>query len=90
MVGPLWRVSSDNPSCRTYYKEPASNGNYSTITTAREQCQTTNLAQVTGMLQNSAASIQRDILARLVPSATLPCYGLSVDAVALRIRLGNP
>ncbi len=40
VVGPPWRVSLDNPSCRTFYKEPASNGNTSTITTAREQCQT--------------------------------------------------
>ena len=40
MVGPPWRVSLDNPSCRTFNKEPASNGNSSTITTVREQCQT--------------------------------------------------
>src|SRR5579864_1688076 len=40
VVGPPWRVSFDNPSCRTFYKEPASNGNSSTIATTREQCQT--------------------------------------------------
>src|SRR3954471_14036693 len=40
VVGPPWRVSLDNPSCRTFNKEPASNGNSSTITTVREQCQT--------------------------------------------------
>jgi ATP adenylyltransferase len=40
VVGPPWRVSFNNPSCRTYYKEPASNGNSSTIATVREQCQT--------------------------------------------------
>src|ERR1700733_215476 len=47
VVGPPWRVSLDNPSCRTYNREPASNGNSSTITTAREQCQT----QIPRMLQ---------------------------------------
>ncbi len=47
VVGPPWRVSLDNPSCRTFYKEPASNGNSSTITTVREQCQT----QIRRMLQ---------------------------------------
>jgi hypothetical protein len=40
VVGPPWRVSLDNPSCRTFYREPASNGNSSTIAMAREQCQT--------------------------------------------------
>ena len=40
MVGPPWRVGLDNPSCRTFYREPASNGNFSTIAIAREQCQT--------------------------------------------------
>ena len=40
VVGPPWRVSFNNPSCRTFYKEPASNGNSSTIATVREQCQT--------------------------------------------------
>jgi ATP adenylyltransferase len=40
VVGSPWRVSLDNPSCRTFYKEPASNGNSSTITIVREQCQT--------------------------------------------------
>ena len=51
MVGSPWRVSLDNPSCRTFYKEPASNGNSSTITTVREQCQTPNPAHVTDMFQ---------------------------------------
>ena len=40
VVGPPWRVSLDNPSCRTFNKEPASNGNSSTIAIVREQCQT--------------------------------------------------
>jgi ATP adenylyltransferase len=40
VVSPPWRASFNNPSCRTYYKEPASNGNSSTITTVREECQT--------------------------------------------------
>ena len=40
VVGSPWRVSFNNPSCRTFYKEPASNGNLSTIATVREQCQT--------------------------------------------------
>ena len=47
VVGPPWRVSLDNPSCRTFYREPASNGNSSTIAIAREQCQT----QIPHMLQ---------------------------------------
>ena len=47
VVGPPWRVSLDNPSCRTFNREPASNGNSSTIATAREQCQT----QIPRMLQ---------------------------------------
>ena len=51
VVGPPWRVSLDNPSCRTFYKEPASNGNSSTIATVREQCQTPKLAHVTAMFQ---------------------------------------
>src|SRR5215472_1725440 len=51
VVGSPWRVSLDNPSCRTFYKEPASNGNSSTIATVREQCQTPKLAHVTAMFQ---------------------------------------
>src|SRR5579863_6898987 len=34
-----------------YCKEPASNGNFSTIAIAREECQTPNLAHVTGRFQ---------------------------------------
>ncbi len=80
VVGPPWRVSLDNPSCRTFNREPASNGNSSTIATAREQCQT----QIWRMLQpgcsESGFPNERS-------SANLPCYGLSVDAVALCLRL---
>src|SRR3984885_3613009 len=47
VVGPPWRVSLDNPSCRTLYREPASNGNSSTIAIGCEQCQT----QIPPMLQ---------------------------------------
>src|SRR6202012_1710271 len=80
VVGPPWRVSLDNPSCRTFYKEPASNGNSSTITTVREQCQTPNPAHVTSMFQRYSFRTN----AHLLPC---PCYGLSMDAVALCVRL---
>src|ERR1035438_5010010 len=114
VVGPPWRVSLDNPSCRTLYREPASNGNSSTIAIAREQCQT----QIPHMLQPcfSVTASEHGVVAPasyLAPqrpaltlskgrphprrrqrerprnfappraSATLPCYGLSLDPVAL-------
>jgi hypothetical protein len=40
VVGSSWRMSFDNTSCRTFYREPASNGNSSTIAMACKQCQT--------------------------------------------------
>src|SRR3984885_9347669 len=40
VVGSPWRVSLDNPSCRTFLQKPASKGNSSTIATPRKQCQT--------------------------------------------------
>ena len=83
VVGPPWRVSLDNPSCRTFYREPASNGNSSTIATAREQCQT----QIGPECYRACFSVRR--AERRISfgfpraSANLPCYGLSLDAVAL-------
>ena len=79
VVGPPWRVSLDNPSCRTFNKEPASNGNSSTIAIAREECQTPNPAHVTAMFQ-------RYDFGKEGRSANLPSYGLFVDPVALRLR----
>src|ERR1700732_2919183 len=40
VVGSPWRVSLDNPSCRTFLQKPASKGNSSTIATPHKQCQT--------------------------------------------------
>ena len=111
MVGPPWRVSLDNPSCRTFYREPASNGNSSTIATAREQCQTqicacyrhVSIRETRGNERFGGEKKSRNEAARnftvelkfsfliqfspLAASANLPCYGLSVDAVAVCLRL---
>jgi ATP adenylyltransferase len=63
VVGSPWRVSFNNPSCRTYYKEPASNGNSSTITTVREQCQT----QTRRVLQQCFSVTVSEQTAHLLP-----------------------
>jgi len=63
VVGPPWRVSFNNPSCRTFYKEPASNGNFSTITTVDEQCQT----QIRRVLQQCFSVTVSEQRALLLP-----------------------
>ena len=67
VVGPPWRVSLDNPSCRTYYREPASNGNSSTIAIAREQCQT----QIPRMLQAGFNRIRGNACADILGTGEL-------------------
>src|ERR1700733_13389097 len=52
VVGSPWRVSLDNPSCRTF-TETRVQGNYSTIATPYKQCQT-QFSHVTRVFQASA------------------------------------
>src|SRR5579871_458868 len=69
----------DNPSCRTFYREPASNGNFLDYSNGARTVSNANRVNVTLVLKGLHF---RNI--RL--SATLPCYGLSLDAVAVRLR----
>src|ERR1700733_2718509 len=52
VVGSPWRVSLDNPSCRTF-TETRVQGNYSTIATPYKQCQT-QFSHVTRVFQARA------------------------------------
>ena len=61
MVGSPWRVSLDNPSCRTFNKEPASNGNISDYNNRGRTVSNANLAQVTAMFQNCSLHSAPDI-----------------------------
>src|SRR5215469_12705914 len=70
VVGSPWRVNSDNPSCRTFYKEPASNGNFSTIAIAFGHCQTEIPRKLHQCCSVTVSEQTRHLL-------TCPCYGIS-------------
>src|SRR5271166_953242 len=80
VVGPPWRVSLDNPSCRTFFTETRVQWELLDYSNRARTVSNANRAYVTRRFQCYGFVTRR-------ASANLPCYGLSLDTVALRLCL---
>src|SRR5258707_9966664 len=79
VVRPPWRMSLDNPSCRTFLQRTRVQWEPFDYSNGARTVSNANLRSVTQRLQRYDFRTGR-------ASANLPCYGLSVDPVALRLR----